>query len=117
MSKLKWFILALRALMEMWIILALAFWGYQTGNNLGTKILLAIVAPVLGFGFWGAVDFHQAGNMAEPLRLIEELVISWLAAFALYVAEQHVLGWTLGLLSIVYHALVYISGGRLLKHT
>ncbi|MFL7869900.1 MAG: YrdB family protein [Anaerolineales bacterium] len=115
MSKLKWFNLALRALMETGIVLALAYWGYQIGNNLWTKVLLGIVAPLLGFGFWGAIDFHQAGNMAEPLRLIEELVVSWLAAFALFVAGQPVLGWTLGLLSIVYHALVYISGGRLLK--
>jgi hypothetical protein len=114
-SKLNWFNLALRALMEMGIVLALAYWGYQTGSNLGTKILLGIIAPVLGFGFWGVIDFHQAGSMAEPLRLIEELVISWLAAFALYVVGQPALGWTLGLLSIVYHALVYISGGRLLK--
>jgi hypothetical protein len=114
-SKLNWFNLALRALMEMGIVLALAYWGYQTGSNLGTKILLGIIAPVLGFGFWGVIDFHQAGSMAEPLRLIEELVISWLAAFALFVVGQPALGWTLGLLSIVYHTLVYISGGRLLK--
>jgi hypothetical protein len=116
MSKLKWFNLALRALMETSIVLALAFWGYQSGNSTGMKILFGIIAPLIGFGIWGAIDFHQAGNIAEPLRLIEELIISGLAALALYVTGQHVLGWTLGLLSIVYHALVYISGGRLLKH-
>lgn len=116
MSKLKWFNLALRAIMELGIVLALAYWGFQTGNNLGMKILLGIIAPLLGFGFWGAIDFHQAGNMAEPLRLIEELIISGLAALALFVAGQHALGWTLGLISIVYHVLVYVSGGRLLKH-
>lgn len=116
MSKLKWFNLALRALMEMGIVLALAYWGYQIGSNTGTKILFGIIAPLIGFGIWGTIDFHQSGNMAEPLRLIEELIISGLAALALFVAGQHTLGWTLGLLSIVYHALVYISGGRLLKH-
>ena len=116
MSKLKWFNLALRALMEMGIVLALAYWGYQIGNNLGTKILFGIIAPLIGFGIWGTIDFHQAGNMAESLRLVEELVISGLAALALYVAGQHALGWTLGLLSIVYHMLVYVSGGRLLKN-
>jgi hypothetical protein len=116
MSKLKWFNLALRAFMEMGIVLALAYWGYQTGNNTGTKILFGIIAPLIGFGIWGAVDFHQAGSMAETLRLIEELIISGLAALALYVTGQHAFGWTLGLLSIVYHALVYISGEHLLKH-
>jgi len=33
-------------------------------------------------GFWGAVDFHQAGRLAEPLRLVQELAISGLAAVA-----------------------------------
>jgi hypothetical protein len=115
MSKLKWFNLALRAIMELGIVLALAYWGFQTGNNLGMKILLGIIAPLIGFGFWGAIDFHQAGNMAESLRLIEELLISGLAAFALYVVGQHTLGWAFAALSIIYHLLVYLSGGRLLK--
>ena len=95
-SKLKWLNLALRALMEAGIVLALAFWGYQTGKSTGMKILLAIIAPLIGFGVWGAIDFHQAGNMAEPFRLLEELIISGLAAFALYIAGQHALGWALG---------------------
>ena len=69
----------------------------------------------LGFGIWGAVDFHQAGRMAEPLRLIEELVISGLAALALYATGQHVLGLAFVTLSIIYHLLVYLAGGRLLK--
>jgi hypothetical protein len=63
----------------------------------------------------GAVDFHQAGRLAEPLRLLQELAISGLAAAALYSAGQHLLGWALGLLSAGYHTLVYLQGGRLLK--
>ena len=33
----------------------------------------------------------------------------------IYAAGQQLLGWALGLLSIIYHALVYAQGGRLLK--
>jgi Protein of unknown function (DUF2568) len=108
--------LVLRVLMEASIVAAFAWWGYQAGAGTGMKILLAIGAPALGFGFWGAVDFHQAGRLAEPLRLLQELAISALAATALYAAGQHLLGWGLGLLSVAYHALVYLQGGRLLKH-
>ena len=79
------------------------------------RIVLAVGAPALGFGFWGAVDFYQAGRLAEPLRLLQELAISGLAAVPLYAAGQHLLGWALGLLSVIYHALVYAQGGRLLK--
>jgi hypothetical protein len=115
LSMLKWFNLALRVLMEVGIIVALGYWGFQTAKIISVKILLGIGAPVVGFGFWGLVDFHQAGKAAEPLRLSQELVISGLAAVALYSVGQHTLGWTLGLVSIVYHALVYLLGGKSLE--
>ncbi|HLF73866.1 MAG TPA: YrdB family protein [Anaerolineales bacterium] len=115
-SKLKWFNIGLRGLMEAGIIIALGYWGYQTGQGKLMKILLAVGAPLLGFGFWGAVDFHRAGRMAELLRLFQELAISGLAALAWYAAGQQALGWALGLLSVVHHALVYLLGGTLLKH-
>jgi len=117
MTKIQGVNLALRALLELGIVIALAVWGYQMGEGLSMKILLGIMVPVLGFGFWGAVDFHQTGRPAEPLRLFEELIISGLAAVAFYVAGQHALGWILGSLSIVYHVLVYLSGERLLKNS
>jgi hypothetical protein len=105
--------LMLRVLMELGVLVALASWGVHSGDG-AAKIVLGIGAPALGFGLWGAVDFHRSG-LAEPLRLIQELAISGLAALAWYAAGQHVLGVALGSLSIVYHALVYASGERLLK--
>jgi hypothetical protein len=116
LSKLKWFNLALRALMEVGIVVALGYWGVQAGNNMSTKILLGIGAPVLGFGFWGTIDFHQAGRLSESLRLFQELVISGLAAVAWYAAGQQALGLALGMISIVYHTLVYLLGETLLKY-
>jgi hypothetical protein len=115
--KLKWFNLALRALMELGIVVGLGYWGYKVGGSLGTRFLLAIGAPLVGFGFWGMVDFRQAGKFAEPLRLIQELVISGLAAAAWYASGQHSLGISLGLVSLVYHVLVYALGGTLLKQS
>jgi hypothetical protein len=115
-ARLQALTLTLRAIMEAGIVGAFAYWGYQAGAGTGMKILLAAGAPLLGFGFWGAVDFHQAGRLAEPIRLFQELAISGLAAVALYATGQHAPGLTLGLVSIVYHALVYLQGGRLLKH-
>ena len=102
--------------MEMGIIVALGWWGVQTGDSVGMKIALGIAVPVIGFGFWGLVDFHRTGSIAEPLRLIQELVVSGLAAVAWYTAGQHTLGLMLGLLSIIYHTMVYTVGETLLKH-
>ena len=101
--------------METGIVAALAYWGYRAGASTSSKILLTVGTPVLGFGLWGTVDFHQAG-LAEPLRLLQELLISGLAAVALYATGKHILGWALGLVSVIYHALLYVQGGRLLKH-
>lgn len=115
MSTLKWFNLFLRSLMELGILVALGWWGYKAGDGMGAKILLGIGTPLIGFGFWGLVDFRQAGLLAEPLRLIQELVISGLAALAWYAAGAQTMGWVLGLVSLVHHILVYLAGERLLK--
>jgi len=113
-SKLRWINVALRGIMEAGIVLAFAYWGYHIGTSTSTKIILTISLPLMGFGFWGAVDFHQAGKMAEPLRLTQELVISGLAAIAFYVSGHHTLCWILAALSIVHHLLVYSLGDTLL---
>jgi thiol:disulfide interchange protein len=107
--------LALRGLMELGIIVALAYWGLQTGASTIVKIVLGIGAPLLVFGFWGAYDFHDAGRWAEPLRLLQELVICGLAAVLLYVVGQPTLAWAVALISIVHHVLVYVLGGSLLR--
>jgi len=107
---------ALRGVMELGIVLAIGYWGYRAGGNTLARGLLAFGAPLLVFGFWGLVDFRGSGVLAEPLRLCQELALSGIAAVALYAAGQHALGWALGVLSIVHHALVYLLGERLLKH-
>ncbi len=107
--------LVLRSIMETGIVAGLGYWGFQTGKGSFMKIFLAVCIPVIIFGFWGLVDFHKAGRFSEPLRLLQELVISGAAAVALYIAEQHFLGWTLAGLSIVHHILVYLIGDKLLK--
>jgi hypothetical protein len=107
-------LLPLRVLMEIGVVAALAFWGAHLGDSIMEKIALGVAAPALGFGFWGAIDFHQAGRLAEPLRLVQELTVSLLAALAWYSTGRHGLGIALGGLSIAYHALVYVQGERLL---
>lgn len=115
-STFKWVTVGLRGLMELGIVIALGVWGYTTGDGTGMKVFLGVAAPLIGFGFWGLVDFRKVRSLAEPLRLIQELVLTGLAAFAWYSAGAQTWGWSLGLLSIVHHALVYLLGGTLLKH-
>ena len=115
MSKLKWFTVALRVTLEAAIIAALAEWGYHAGPGTAGKLVLALAAPAVGFGVWGAVDFRQAGRFAEALRLLQELAISGLAAAAWYAAGQRAAAAALAIVSLACHGLVYLGGGRLLK--
>jgi hypothetical protein len=114
MTRVERLSLTLRALLETSIVAGLAYWGVHAGDSLAGRLVLGVGAPVLGFGFWGAVDFRQAGRFAEPLRLVQELAVSGLAAVALYAAGEPLLGELVAGLSVVYHGLVYASGARLL---
>ena len=114
-SKLKTINLALRGIMETGIVAGLAYWGFYTGNNATMKIIFCIGAPLLAFGFWGFYDFHNLGKWSEPLRLIQELILSGLSAVAIYTTGQHLFGWALGAISIIHHILVYLLGETLLK--
>ena len=110
-----WLNVGLRAAMELGVVVGFAVWGFSIANETWLGIVLAVASPSLGFGIWGLVDFRNAGGPAEPLRLIEELLISGLAALAVYVAGYQVAGWCLAILSIVHHGLVYLTGRRLLE--
>jgi Protein of unknown function (DUF2568) len=106
--------LALRVILEFGVVVGLGYWGFTIGSSTAAQIALGIGAPVLLFGFWGAVDFHQARH-GEQLRLVQELAISGLAAVALWASGAEGFGVTLAALSVIYHASVYMSGERLLK--
>lgn len=108
--------LTLRAVLEFGIVLAFGFWGYNLGNNEGSKLFLLLLFPIVGFGIWGAIDFHQLEKNAELYRLIEELLISFIASYGLYTIGQTVLAVSLAVLTIIYHILVYSFGERLLQN-
>jgi Protein of unknown function (DUF2568) len=107
--------LALRGFMELGIVAAMGYWGFQAGNSIIMKIILCIIIPLVVFGFWGLVDFRKMGVISEPLCLVQELVISGLAAWAFYTSGQHLLGWILGVISIIHHISIYLLGETLIK--
>ena len=61
-NTLKWLNVGLRAVMELGIVIALGYWGYKSGEGGMIKILLSVSVPLIGFGIWGLVDFHNAGH-------------------------------------------------------
>ena len=114
MSAIERLSLTLRVILEVGVVAALAGWGIHTGHRTAAKVARGVGAPLVGDGFWGAVDFHRVRD-AEGLRLLQELVVSGLAAVAWYASGAHLLGVALAAWSILYHVFVYASGARLLK--
>ncbi len=106
--------LGLRFATEVGIVVGLAWWGLQATGRASWDIVLCVAAPAVVFGIWALVDFRWAGRWSEPLRLLEELVISGAAAFAWYVTGRHAAAWAVAAASIADHALRYLTGGRLL---
>ena len=100
--------------MEFAIVVALSWWGYHATEGVA-RYVLAVLAPTVGFGVWGSIDFRNAGASAERLRLLQELAISGLAALAWYASGEQALGLGLAALSLLHHVLVYLLGDRLLK--
>ena len=114
-QKLKWFNIALRAVMELGIVLGLGYWGFKTGSGTAMKFVIGIGAPLIGFGFWGLADFRRTGSNPEVLRLMQELTISGLAAAGLYSVGEHILGLLLAFISIIHHTLIYMLRETLIK--
>jgi len=54
-------------------------------------------------GFWGAVDFRQAGRCPSRCAWFRNCHLR-AGRRSVYAAGQHILGWFLGLASISYHA-------------
>lgn len=115
LTEIRRFNLTLRSLMEIGILAGLGYWGFQAGKGITMKIILSISVPAIIFGFCSLVDFQKVKNYSEILRLIQELILSGIAAVSLYFAGQHTLGWILGLISIFHHVLVYVTGDTLIK--
>lgn len=109
--------LALRFLLELCALAAMAYWGWsQTGAGWRYALMLAI--PALAAGAWGTFavpdDPSRSGGAPVPVsgvaRLGIELAFFGFACWALYDTGEKVSSLTLAAVVVVHYAL---SGERL----
>jgi hypothetical protein len=101
--------LALRFFLELCLLAALGYWGFQTGHDWLVKIVLGLGAPLLAAVVWGAFIAPKAAmKLREPWLLILELVVFGLAIVALYFTGHPALAWTLGLVYGINKLLIYL---------
>ena len=102
--------LAALFLMELCLLAAFAFWGFQTGVGLGAKLALGIGAPLLVAIVWGLVMAPRARiHLPLPLHLALFVVIFGAATLALWVAGQPTLAIAFALVSFLSKGLSYLA--------
>ncbi len=100
--------LALAFFLELGVLVALGYWGFQVGQGTIAKIGLGIGAPLMAVVVWGLFGAPNAAwHLNGPWRLILEVVFFGSAAVALFVSGQRVLGVAFALVFVLNHALIY----------
>jgi hypothetical protein len=85
--------LGFRFVLELCLLAALGYWGFQLDQNLLLRIVAGIGVPLLAATVWGLWVAPKATNqLADPARFGVELTLFALGAGALWVAERPFLG-------------------------
>ncbi len=109
MDALKLLNLAVRFLLELCMLAAVAFWGFKTQSSWLMKILFGIGLPVLIAVLWG---MFLAPKATHPLSgasfLTLELILFSTGALALFAGGKPTLGWIYAITVIVNKVLLIV---------
>jgi hypothetical protein len=109
MDALKMLNLAVRFLLELCMLAAVAFWGFKTQNNWLMKILLGIGLPVLIAVLWGMFLAPKATHRLSGAPFFAlELALFSTGAFSLFAGGAQILGWAYTITLIVNTILLVV---------
>ncbi|MEO8972281.1 MAG: YrdB family protein [Ktedonobacteraceae bacterium] len=101
--------LALSFLLELCVLAALGYWGFQTGQTTIARVGLGIGAPVVAIVVWALLGAPNAPWYLEGgWRLLLEVVFFGLPAVALFIIGQRILGVAFALVFVLNTILVYV---------
>jgi hypothetical protein len=101
--------LALAFLLELAMLAAFGYWGFQTGDGTLTKIVLGIGVPIIVIILWGLFEAPRAYRpLPQPWHFILKVILFGGAVVALFAAGRSDLGWIFAGLLIVNAILLRI---------
>ncbi len=101
--------LTLSFLLELAMLAAFGYWGYQAGNSFWVSFALGISLPVLAAIIWGMVMAPKARfPLDRPWHVLLALVLFGLATAALFAAGRFDLALAFGSLVILNQILTYV---------
>jgi HD superfamily phosphodiesterase len=102
--------LALRLLVELAAIAALALWGAQATSSTIANVVLAIAAPAVAIAIWGAWSAPRAGHRLRGAALLALELAILAVACVLLVLAGHPL-WA------AVFAVVAVANGAILRRS
>ncbi|MFC4407383.1 YrdB family protein [Haloarchaeobius iranensis] len=97
----------LRFLLEVAALVAIAYWGFETGDSLPVGIALALAAPAVVAVVWGVFGSPKAAlPLPNRWRLLLEGLVFGAAAAGLYAVGHPVLAGVFATLVVGNHALM-----------
>ena len=110
MNALVGLLLAVRFALEIAALVALGYWGVETGDGV-VGVVLGIGAPLVAAVAWGTFVSPKASvKLPEPLRLAVELIIFAAATVALAAAGQTGPAIAFAAVVLVHIVLMYALG-------
>lgn len=101
--------LAVRFIVELCALAALAYWGSRTGGEPGVRLAAGIGAPLLAALIWGTfVVPKSAVQLPAPVTVILGLGILALAAAALASAGRPILATAFAVIVVINAALLSV---------
>ena len=77
--------MGIRFLLELCIMIILGYWGFKTGGQTLTKVLLGLGSPLLFALVWGVFLAPKSTmRLHEPWLFLVEIILFGLASWALY---------------------------------
>jgi hypothetical protein len=106
--------LAVRFILEILSLLALAWWGWSQFEG-ALSFVLALGIPILAAVIWGTFavpgDPSRSGTAIVPVpgivRLLLELVLFGLATWSLFAMEVTTLSWLFGVAVLIHYFVSY----------
>lgn len=109
MAVLKQINVVVSFLLEVAMLLALAYWGFHTGQNLGLKLALGLGIPLAAVIIWGLFLAPRAGQRANStVGVALSLALFYIAGLLLYQAGQPALAAILFVVAAVNRTLVVV---------
>jgi hypothetical protein len=102
METVKLINLGVAFLLELCMLAALGYWGFQTGSSGLVKVVLGIGGPVIAAVIWGFfLAPRSTRRVHDPWHLLLQLIIFGVAAVALAAAGQPTLSVVFAILCLV----------------